>query len=202
MKQREKAKATEKLFYVDENRINIVKRGLEQALSKINEINGLVLNALGELSHDQMTNLPKDGVKVLWDEVRSRYQFPNASDDFNMKVLGIDVRPIIEKFNHYQRSWRNFGSDFDHAEFIYKNGKYHLADNQPSINKHYYYLDTPEKVEFVESIERLKEVLFDLKNKNYAAWIGESNRMFRFVVFDRDMNLHKEAIAKQFKHLS
>ena len=127
-------------FYVDQSEINIVKRGLEKALEKVNVLNDMIKKELGELSPEKMQEIPKNGIRILWQEVRSRYQFPDASDDFNLKALGINFYPLIEFFDKNYLSWQNFGSNFNHAEFIYKNGKYHLADVQPSIDKHYYFV--------------------------------------------------------------
>lgn len=174
------------LFFKNESQISTAKRNLQKAVNSVNQFKQMVFDTLGELDNNQMNELPTNGINIIWSEVRSRYKFPDADDDFNLKALGYDVRPAIDFYKKHKDTWLNFGWLHDKANLIYKDKAYHLAEDQSAINKHFYYIDKPEKKEFLNKVKEYQNLLHFFNDL----------RVDKNGLYIKNGNLNKEYISK------
>ncbi len=126
------------LLYVDQYEIKQVKKQMAVGAKKLNEFYRLVLKTLGQFSFDDPDEFVSSSLKLFNKELKSRYQFPSADDDFNNKALGINPEPVYSLHANYGDSWRKF-------TFTFENGSFVPTDDQPLIEQCHYYADTPDR---------------------------------------------------------
>lgn len=150
-------KNTDELIYVDKSAIFQVKQKMKKADKLLNDFYKSTVSILGELKPEQIECLPTDGKNVIKKELESHFQFPKASDRFNLDSLGID--PSTAYAAYKVKLWQKYNFEF-------KKGKFTLMPDkiQPEIQKYFFYANTPDRknaVKLVRELIILKDKMVD-----------------------------------------
>lgn len=135
------------LLYVNKENLRIQKVALIRAESDLNRLVNETERALNKLLSDEEKELVKNqGVKYVKEQIKTRYPFPNATEDFNLTALGID----LEKIDKYKAmNWAPYQFELD-ADGLYVANEY-----QESFKSVYYYADTPKKVKLLKLAKKI-----------------------------------------------
>ncbi|SNV48186.1 Uncharacterised protein [Chryseobacterium taklimakanense] len=143
-------------IHIDEMRLNWEKEKLQRAEESLNKFVQVVQSVLGDLSAAKLKRLHLESNEVVQEELASRFQFPNASDQFNLDALGINVEPIYEMRKEFAHTWSSYS-------FQYKDGKFIADEDQAVFQQFYTYVDTPEKKKFISLLEQQVELYNEFK---------------------------------------
>lgn len=142
-------------IHIDEMRLNWEKEKLQRAEESLNKFVQVVQSVLGDLSAAKLKRLHLESNEVVQEELASRFQFPNASDQFNLDALGIDVEPIYEA--------RTNASEWMKYSFKFEDGRFIADEDQAVFQQFYTYVDTPEKKKFLSLLEKQVELYNEFK---------------------------------------
>ena|SRR5690625_2641410 len=187
------------LVYKDERRISEEKNNIQQAENHINKFYKEAEKFLGGLTTDEAKRLPSDAKGVIMDNLRKRYEFPNASDKFNLDALGIDTTEILSLHRQVSKHWTKY-------KFKYTDNGY-IIDNQEKYLKQYYsYADTEEKKSLVSKYKELEKLYNELAEQgaslNRATFYNTFPNVFKDVRDSKYVRLDGEKLAMHLRHLN
>lgn len=149
------------LIYLDQKALTKAEKDLAAATEKLNNFVKITIETLGSLEASQIKDLQANGLNVIRDEIKSRFQFPNANEAFNLEALGLDPDPLYNYFSEHSELWNSFSFNFDpdFSEFI--------ADKKQSqFEACYFYADTPERIRLMKLARKTIELYDELKESN------------------------------------
>jgi hypothetical protein len=150
-KKKENPENERELVWIDSKKILKEKSNAVQHTIQLNQFINSCEKILGTLTNEQKILLKDKRMPYLREEVKKLFQFPNASDEFNMQSLGIDLS-VLDK-------WRQ--GDWDYIEFFLEDGKFIAEIDQPFEQQHHYYADTENKKEILRIAYTLSKVFDD-----------------------------------------
>lgn len=170
----------DQFLWKDEKSIKQEKSNMVSANLNLNKFINEARSILGELSKEQMIKLKDEKYNYLEKEVKKLFQFPNATDEFNLSALGIDIRPF-KKYNVI--SWKAYEYDIIDGEFI-------LKEDQPILDKYHAYADNTQKKEMLRIANTIVEAFRDAEKigmirKEYLTYVSGSLNFL--VVVDGDV---------------
>lgn len=140
-------------------RVNqVIKNALELA-SKAIEISEDILQK--KLTGVQKLEVIKDGRNFVQNELRKKYQFKNADDDFNLQAMGVNPEPLYRFLNTNAIKWQS-------VDFEVKKDTVVLSEIQPLIERHTYYLENDRQKEALEIAQKLVDVLNEANEKGFV----------------------------------
>ena len=149
----------DELMFKDEKAILNTQNELSIASAKLNEYLQMVQKFFGSDSDIDFSNLLNLSTADLHNELKKKFPFPNASDQFNYEALGMNPGSLFTFFNNHSTNWNRFNFDF-------KEGKFVPTEDQPEISKHYFYADTEERKRVSGLIAKTKDLLQELEASN------------------------------------
>lgn len=60
------------------------------------------------LTNDKKEAIHADGLKPIYDDLKSNYPFPKASREFNLQALGLDLRALKRFYMSYNSVWSGY----------------------------------------------------------------------------------------------
>lgn len=97
VKQPKTTKFKPQLLYRDERRAKAATNKYSQALMSLNKLIDEAESVLNrELSDNEKTNLQQLKSEFVTDEVKAKFPMPKADESFNLRALGIDLKPFRE----------------------------------------------------------------------------------------------------------
>lgn len=140
-------------------RVNqVIKNALELA-SKAVEISEDILKE--KLTGVQKLEVIKDGRNFVQNELRKKYQFKNADDDFNLQAMGVNPEPLYRFLESNSIKWQS-------VDFEVKKDTVVLSEIQPLIERHTYYLENDRQKEALEIAQKLADVLNEANEKGFV----------------------------------
>lgn len=167
------------LLYIDQKELNKVKKQLDIAAEMLNKFVRMTVRELGELDLLQITELPTNGIQIIKEELKGRYQFPKANNQFNLEALGIAPDPLYKFYSDHSALWQQF-------EFFYVDGEFKANDEQVKIKKCYYYADTPERIRILELARKTIDLFKELKDSNLVDRPTMFRESFTYGLFSVD----------------
>lgn len=160
-------------------RVNqVIKKALELA-SKAIEISEDILQE--KLTGVQKLEVIKDGRNFVQNELRKKYQFKNADDDFNLRAMGVNPEPLYRFLKTNAIKWQSVHFEADKDEIK-------LSEVQPLIEKHTYYLETERQKEALEIAQKLADVLNEANEKGFVT--GNFSEIRKCIGILDDANRH------------
>lgn len=145
-------KFTPVFLFQNEDRIKQAKENIERGSKHLNQFVALVENILNTKFDDNEKNeLKKKEMAFIFDIVKPEFQFPKATEEFNLQALGIDLTPVKDFYNKHSHSWKNQHFNLIEGEF--------MADEQlfkDEIEKFSYYTTNQRQNEALKIAEDLK----------------------------------------------
>lgn len=187
------------IIYIDETKVSQEKENIKQAEKYLNEFYKHVNKFLGNLSADEVERLPTSAKTVIMDNLRKRYEFPNASDKFNLDALGIDASEILSLHKQFSRYWSKY-------KFKYDENGYIIDEEQKYLKQHYSYADTETKKSLITKYEKLQELYNELAelgvSVNRTNFYKTFPNVFKDVKNSAYVRLDGERLAMHLKHLN
>ncbi|WP_027880400.1 hypothetical protein [Mesoflavibacter zeaxanthinifaciens] len=155
----------DQFLWKDEKSIKQEKSNMVTASLNLNRFVKEARSVLGgKLSEEQMIKLKDEKFNYLEKEVKKLFQFPNASDEFNLNALGISIEPL-RKYNRVY--WKGYEYDIIDEEFV-------LKEDQPILERYYAYADNTQKKEMLRIANTIVEAFRDARTigmvrKDYLA---------------------------------
>ena len=155
----------DQFLWKDEKSIKQEKSNMVTASLNLNRFIKEARSILGgKLSEEQMIKLKDEKFNYLEKEVKKLFQFPNASDEFNLNALGISIEPL-RKYNRVY--WKGYEYDIIDGEFV-------LKEDQPILERYYAYADNTQKKEMLRIANTIVEAFRDARTigmvrKDYLA---------------------------------
>ncbi len=149
------------LIYLDQKALTKAEKDLATATEKLNNFVKMVIDTLGSLEPSQIKALESYGHNVIRDEIRSRFQFPHASEAFNLEALGLDPEPLYKYFSENSELWSQFSFTFD-PDF----NEFTPDEKQRQFEACYFYADTPERIRLMKLARKTIELYDELKESN------------------------------------
>lgn len=160
-------------------RVNqVIKKALELA-SKAIEISEDILQE--KLTGVQKLEVIKDGRNFVQNELRKKYQFKNADDDFNLRAMGVNPEPLYRFLKTNAIKWQSVHFETDKDEIK-------LSEVQPLIERHTYYLETERQREALEIAQKLADVLNEANEKGFVT--GNFSEIRKCIGILDDANRH------------
>ena len=147
------------LLFVDEKGLKNEKLNLIRAESELNKFLEAAEKILGSLDNDRKWRLKKEKLKFVDSEVKKLFNFPNASDEFNMQALGIDLTEV-RSFANIHDNRHNYHGWSGYQFYIGENGRFVAREEQPILENYKIYADTDKKkraLELATAFEKLFE---------------------------------------------
>lgn len=153
------SKSKNELMFKDEAAIINAQKELVNATKSLNDYARKVKAFFGTDAKIDYSQLISLGTEPLFQEFRNDYPFPNSDDDFNIKALGRDPRPLFVMYRDNLHKWNVFN-------FEYKNGEFVPGEDQPEISQHYYYADSEDRKRVLGLMTKTKDLLQELEASN------------------------------------
>ena len=150
------------LIRTDEFSIENTKKAILKKLELLNEFVTITENTLKlKLTDEQKTKLKEKGMLFVMDIVKPKFQFPDADTDFNLKALGIDLKPIQDFWDTNNKLFASLTNlEFNNGRFVINN-----IDELQSIKKHYYYATNERQIQAFKNANKVCKTLNDLLDK-------------------------------------
>lgn len=156
----------------------VIKKALE-LVSQAIEISEDILKE--KLTGVQKLEVIKDGRNFVQNELRKKYQFPNADDDFNLQAMGVNPEPLYRFLKTNAIKWQGVHFEADKDEIK-------LSEVQPLIERHTYYLETERQKEALEIAQKLADVLNEANEKGFVT--GSFSEIRKCISILDDANRH------------
>ena len=153
------SKSKNELMFKDDAAIINAQKDLVNATKSLNDYAKKVKSFFGADAKIDYSQLISLGTEPLFQEFRKDYPFPNSDDNFNIKALGRDPRPLFLMYSENFHDWNVFN-------FEYKNGEFVPAEDQPEISQHYFYADSEERKRVSGLLTKTKDLLQELEASN------------------------------------
>lgn len=186
------------LLWVDEKNLKKEQINLLRSQTALNNFIKECKNVLNLELSDELKNQLKDvKMNALMIELKKQFSFPNATDEFNLQSLGVDLNNA--KRISSSEYWELYQFELnDNGEFI-------ATDNQKLFDQFYYYATSQKRKETLELANKLVELSQDADGKGLLDYnhLGMVSLAFRKIVtiegrpFTSEAKLvvNKEAIA-------
>lgn len=161
-----------------EKESQVIKKALELVCQAI-EISEDILKE--KLTGVQKLEVIKDGRNFVQNELRKKYQFKNADDDFNLQAMGVNPEPLYRFLKSNSIKWQS-------VDFEVKKDKVVLSEVQPLIERHTYYLETERQKEAMELAQKLADVLNEANEKGFVT--GNFSEIRKCISILDDANRH------------
>lgn len=156
----------------------VIKKALE-LVSQAIEISEDILQE--KLTGVQKLEVIKDGRNFVQNELRKKYQFKNADDDFNLQAMGVNPEPLYRFLKTNAIKWQSVHFEADKDEIK-------LSEVQPLIERHTYYLETERQKEALEIAQKLADVLNEANEKGFVT--GSFSEIRKCISILDDANRH------------
>lgn len=156
----------------------VIKKALE-LVSQAIEISEDILKE--KLTGVQKLEVIKDGRSFVQNELRKKYQFKNADDDFNLQAMGVNPEPLYRFLKTNAIKWQGVHFEADKDEIK-------LSEVQPLIERHTYYLETERQKEALEIAQKLADVLNEANEKGFVT--GSFSEIRKCISIIDDANRH------------
>lgn len=170
------------VLFRDERKVEkesqVIKKALE-LVSQAIEISEDILQK--KLTGVQKLEVIKDGRNFVQNELRKKYQFKNADDDFNLQAMGVNPEPLYRFLKSNSIKWQS-------VDFEVKKDKVVLSEIQPLIERHTYYLENDRQKEALEIAQKLADVLNEANEKGFVT--GSFNEIRKCINIIDDANRH------------
>lgn len=143
------------LIYIDDRKVEDENKKIDSATEYLNSFYKQVEAFLGNLLPDEVKLLPTNAKAVIMDNLRKRYEFPNASDKFNLDALGIDITDILSLHKQTARHWTKY-------KFKYSENAYTIDDKRKYLEQHYAYANTDKEKVLAFKYEELVNLYNEL----------------------------------------
>ncbi|ARN78670.1 hypothetical protein BST97_12090 [Nonlabens spongiae] len=168
------------LLNIDKFRVQTRKTDLDRELNFYNDVLRIARSILGEITDSTAVEILSalNRKEAVMKKLRKTYQFPNATDEFNLSALGIDVSVMDHSFNN-----RMFVSKY----FEVKNGKVALSPEIDEILTDEFSTYTRHEVQNNEyhRINKFCEMLNGFKDSSMIdSSYGHVLAPFRFADYD------------------
>lgn len=187
------------LIYIDDRKVEEENKNIDLAVEYLNSFHKQIEKFLGELSADEIKQLPTNAKAVIMDNLRKRYEFPNASDKFNLDALGIDTTKILNLHKRASRHWSKY-------KFKYNENGYTIDDRQKYLEQYYFYADTETKKSLITKYEKLQELYNELAelgvSVNRTNFYKTFPNVFKDVRNSAYVRLDGERLAMHLRHLN
>lgn len=172
----------EEVLFADEKAITNEKKVIETGFDLLNQAireAESLLNA--KLSGKQKMEIVENGRTFVQNELRKKYQFPNADDDFNLQALGVNPERLYSFLKSNSVKWKSLAFEIKGNEIV-------LSEKQPLIERHTYYLETERQKEAMELAQKLADVLNELDEKAFIS--GNYSNIRQVIDIIDDANQH------------
>lgn len=170
------------VLFKDEREVARESQVIEKALELVSQAIEISEDILQEkLTGVQKLEVIKDGRNFVQNELRKRYQFKNADDDFNLKALGVNPEPLYRFLKSNSIKWQS-------VDFEVKKDTVVLSEIQPLIERHTYYLENDRQKEALEIAQKLADVLNEANEKGFVT--GNFSEIRKSISILDDANRH------------
>lgn len=139
------------LLWIDKKNLKKEEMNLLRAQTALNKFIKECENVLGEKLSDNLKHeLKNTKINALMTEVRKRFSFPNASEDFNLQSLGIDLTQA--KRIQSAEAWELYQFELN------ENGEFVGSEDQKMFNQFYYYAKSEKRQKALELASDLVEL--------------------------------------------
>lgn len=154
------------LLWVDEKNLNKEQIKLLRSQTALNNFIKECKNVLkSELSDELKHKLRDLKINALIVELKKQFPFPNATDDFNLQSLGVDLNNA--KRISSSEDWELFRFDLS------ENGDFIGSEDQKMFDQYYYYVTSEHRKKTLELAKRL----VDLSNDANKAGLLDFNHL-------------------------
>lgn len=147
------------VLFVNEIQLAKDKKTINNALeivSKVIEISEDILQE--KLTGVQKLEVIKDGRNFVQNELRKKYQFKNADDDFNLQAMGVNPEPLYRFLSSNVTKLKNIHFEVKKNEVV-------LSKVQPLIERNIFYLTTDKQKDALDVAQKLVDVLNEADEK-------------------------------------
>jgi len=185
------------LVFVNENEVKNTKRKIEFAEKLLNQFFENTIEIIGELPKEKVQDFPKNAVMIIREELKSRFQFLGADEEFNLRAMGINPEPLYKEFQKNVDSWSKYEFEFIGNEFKAK-------EIQPEIEKWYCYADTPEKQKVIEIANELLKSFEELKHAGLVTNPTTFKNSFNITLFTcsgNEVSINNKLLPELFSNI-
>lgn len=139
------------LLWVDQKNLKKEEINLLRAQTALNKFIKECENVLGVNLSDELKHELKDiKINALMNEIRKGFTFPNATEDFNLQSLGIDLTTAkrLQSAEH----WELYQFELN------DNGDFIGSENQKMFNQFYYYAKSEKRKKALQLADKLVEL--------------------------------------------
>lgn len=150
------------LIRVDKVAIKNTKERIITSLELLNQFVELTEDTIKTTFSDKEKIALKEGkIDFIKSYLKPKFMFPDASEEFNLNALGIDLKPIQDFLKTYKSRL-----DFLNPEL--KNGRFVIddIDNLPEVKKYYYYATNDSQLKAYEEAKEVCKHLNALLDSN------------------------------------
>src|SRR5690554_1289695 len=170
------------ILFRDERESSRESQVIKKALELVSQAIEMSEDILKEkLTGVQKLEVIKDGRNFVQNELRKKYQFKNADDDFNLQAMGVNPEPLYRFLESNSIKWQS-------VDFEVKKDKVVLSEIQPLIERHTYYLETERQKEALEIAQKLADVLNEANEKGFVT--GSFSEIRKSINILDDANRH------------
>ncbi|HUH26657.1 hypothetical protein [Gelidibacter sp.] len=87
------------------------------------------------LTNREKEAIQANGLKPIYDDLKTKFPFPNASNEFNLQALGIDLKPLERLYIRSSAMWCDYNYQLN-KEGVFEATKEALKN---AIDRHIYY---------------------------------------------------------------
>lgn len=155
------------LMYVDHEKIDVLMKSAKETEERINNGLSQLETFLGnEIDDQERLSLLKNGGAYLHQKIKEQFQFPNASDQFNLESMG-----KVEEYEQMKKVLSNIWAAFQSFNFAVEDGKVFLSEEgkEAIITKNTHSTQNDAQTQAFKLAEKLSKDLNKAVEKN---WIG------------------------------
>ena len=191
---------TKKLIYVDETKI---KTSYSLGTKQQGILNDFIKECEKEcrtsFNDEEKLQLKKNAGNFLKEWVKPQFQFPHATDEFNVQALGIDIDTLTRKGYTQGKEWNKYPYLLEEGQFIY--------DEQSVIDKHTHYAENEFQEDCVEIANELlatieKGIALGVLSKYDSIPMSQGFRVLQLSTSRTAGKDHNIAIATNIKYIN
>lgn len=113
-------------------------------------------------------NIREEGIEFINRIVKSRYHFPDASQEFNEKALGLNLKPLRAYYTSNHLLWERYYQE------INKDGLFAPTDieNLPEVTRHTKYVENLKQEMALKQAKQLSRVLNKMQENGFITPYG------------------------------
>lgn len=152
-----------KFLYKDVKSIEATIIKIKKGRDELNRFVEKVEQELKEpLSNKEKVDLKELGTDFLARKLRSKFIFKDASEEFNLQAIGINLKSLTEYYKLNCGHWKKYSYQIQSGKFECLN-----IEDSPEVQKHIHYTQNQKQNDALFMAQKISEIFETVMDKGY-----------------------------------